>query len=765
MGQLKLATSFMRKRKASTIILVVIFLIAALLINACIVSFVNMQTLFDRTKEKTNEADLIAGFRDVVDIDLDRISKLEHVEKIEKEEVIGLNGKINARDKKVSATIFISNLDTEREIAKPKIIEEVEVNTDDAVYLPIGFKINYGYESNDKFIISLGNLKKEFTIAGFYESTMWGSPMMGGARVFVKDSVYKSDFSILNPIDVKLVLCQTDKDADTNAILKEITNLVDDSLVVFAIGYKDVKMGSSVMSSSIILILMIFGIFIFLISILILRFQIKNFIEEDIKDIGVLKANGYTGKQLFRVLILQYFILALIGTFVGVCLSYAFIPIIGSVISKGIGLYSSLSFNVVYPLLVMLILIVLTIGIVALIAKRIKKITPVTALRSGIETHSFKKNRFPLENKKGNIVGTLSLKSIFNNIKQNILLFIIVIILTFSSFTCLILYDNMVTRKDAMYDIGGMENADITMLYVPKDENNDDVRAFIEKQEEVKKTVGYKTCVISGYSIYMIDEVEELNIQPIIKGRWAKHENEIVVSPIVGVEVGETYTLKTKDKSVDYIVTGICQGVMNLGRMMYMTKAGGERLDAKPAQALYLYLNNYEEDLDALTDTINKKFKEEVIGITDTRTVAGNVFGSLEMSIKVINYMIMIVMLLVTVLMLYLLIDSLIKKEKRNLGVYKALGYTTRQITLLMVLTFLPIIIIASIIGVVCSYFLTNPMVVLMLTQMGIGRVNFTINPFIIILVIVAFNVVAFGISYLVASKVKKLNPYSLIVE
>lgn len=766
MGQFKLATSFMRKRLGGTIIFVLIFLISALLINLCLVSFLGMHSLLDNKKIETNEADYFVGLKEDTVFSIDDFKNLDYVKKVEQEIMKVATGKINGKEDKVAISLLFANLNAEREIAEPIMKEKADnVSKDKAIYLPIGYKFNYGYELNDKFIFSVGKEEKEFIVVGFYESVLFGSPMIGAGKVFVDESVYNSDMSNLNAISINMLALQMKEIDDAQIFLEDLSNLVADGDIVLELNYVSIKFGVTTMSSILVMVLLVFGILIFLIAMLVVRFQIKNFIKEDIKDIGVLKANGYTGKELFNVLLLQYFMLACIGIIVGLFLSYAFVPIIGGVIASGVGIAFSLKFNILFPLLVLIFVLGITMGIVALISKSVKKVTPVIALRSGIETHSFKKNHFPLEKSKGSLVGRLSLKSIFVNIKQNILLFVIIIILTFSAFTCIMFYDNMVTRNDAMYNIAGMETCDMEVNTSMDYEERVEARKFLEENDKVERVISFTMCLINDYTVYATDEANKLNVQPLIKGRWAKYDNEVVVSPLLKLEIGDTYKMKVDGKEIDYIVTGHVQGVNNVGKVLYLTTAGQERTGVQASAGFYVYLNDYENDYDEVADLLYKNYGEKIITITDVPTMYKNILGSLESAIVVTTVFVLIIMAVVMVLMLYLLINTLIKKEKKNLGVYKALGYTNNQITWLMMLTFLPIVVIASVIGVIGSYFLTNPITILMLSAMGVGEAGFTISPLAMVIFIVAFNLIALLISYFVSLRVKKISPYNLIVE
>ena len=70
---------------------------------------------------------------------------------------------------------------------------------------------------------------------------------------------------------------------------------------------------------------------------------------------------------------------------------------------------------------------------VFLSAKRIYKLYPLSALRGGIETHSFRKNRIPLDRSHGSLSLLMGMKQIVQNAKQSIMIVLIVMLMTFTS--------------------------------------------------------------------------------------------------------------------------------------------------------------------------------------------------------------------------------------------------------------------------------------------------------------------------------------------
>ena len=66
---------------------------------------------------------------------------------------------------------------------------------------------------------------------------------------------------------------------------------------------------------------------VLIVILLMLVSSITNYVRENMKTIGALKAIGYTSKDLDRSLLLQFFILSIIGSVIGTACSYDGYPL------------------------------------------------------------------------------------------------------------------------------------------------------------------------------------------------------------------------------------------------------------------------------------------------------------------------------------------------------------------------------------------------------------------------------------------------------
>ncbi len=253
----------------------------------------------------------------------------------------------------------------------------------------------------------------------------------------------------------------------------------------------------------------------------------------------------------------------------------------------------------------------------------------------------------------------------------------------------------------------------------------------------------------------------------VVEGRWPKYENEVAVGTMLansmGIKIGDTITAKNGEESASYIVTGYIQTFNNMGQMGYMTEEGFVRIGGSmPEGSISVYLK------DGYTfDDLNKEFKDiypdsELI---DEVAATGGLFVMLKVSMQAILWIIMIVTAFIVALAEALIIRTNITKDWRNLGVFKALGFSSKELILQVMFSNLPAIAVGIVIGLVTVTFFGDKVLLLMFAIFGFKKVVFALSPVAYISVVVVITGVAMLVSYINGSKIKKLEPVKMITE
>ena len=139
---------------------------------------------------------------------------------------------------------------------------------------------------------------------------------------------------------------------------------------------------------------------------------------------------------------------------------------------------------------------------------------------------------------------------------------------------------------------------------------------------------------------------------------------------------------------------------------------------------------------------------------------AGSVYVSL-MSVIVIAVLALSAIIIVFVL--YLLVRTLMNNKKYDYGILKSLGYTTRQLVFQTAFSFMPTVIFSTIVGLVISAFIINPLLSLFLSNVGIVKCTFAVPVGFIVIAGVGLILFAYGMACLLSLKIKRITPRVLL--
>ena len=178
----------------------------------------------------------------------------------------------------------------------------------------------------------------------------------------------------------------------------------------------------------------------------------------------------------------------------------------------------------------------------------------------------------------------------------------------------------------------------------------------------------------------------------------------------------------------------------------------------------FLFDTETDEQIDPILDACEEKFGENMM-------VRMNMVKSIEASMitfKGISTLMLVMMCLISalviLLVLFLLIRSLVFSKRKDYGIYKAIGYTSKSLILQTAGSFMPTIILSVIIFSVGSYFLANPYMQVIMISFGLMKCTFSIPIPGIIIVGAGMILLSFVFAVQQAKRVKKIEPYQMLI-
>ncbi len=261
-------------------------------------------------------------------------------------------------------------------ISKYQIVEKRNLTDGNYIYISNYTYINSNLNLTDNFSFNLNNIDYSFPIGGIIEEMQYGNYSSEVLGQFLSSSAYQN---LLKNNEDNEIITISIKSKDSYESYNKISKLLNDkNITIYNRNYDEQSKNSRLaISNVLVLILTIFSFVILLVSLLVSKFKIEQSIEEEMSDFGVLKALGYTSKEIMIANILPYIISGLLFSLAGIALSYSIIPILKSAIEMQTGFIWKARFDILSSGIVLIINIILITLFTVMAVKKIKKLNPI----------------------------------------------------------------------------------------------------------------------------------------------------------------------------------------------------------------------------------------------------------------------------------------------------------------------------------------------------------------------------------------------------
>jgi putative ABC transport system permease protein len=787
------AIANIRKTKSASITLVIMFVIAALLLNAGLLVVINYGSFFNNLKDELNPSNVYFALPDKIYTNEVKsfIDKNEHVKETQTNDGLLLNAKILSKGEEKSFPIMFSNMDEKREISKWKFVGEHLPADDMSVYVPDIFKAVSGYQLNDKIELKYTEeeTKEEksitFTIKGYTEDIYFSSTDTGYISFYLPEDTYEMVKGILNKPEylTHVVFTNVDDVKNVSVVesgIREILDLnsaslmaADPSTMMVVIDVELIELARCMMATMVSAMMVMFALIIVIVCLLVVRFRIVNSIEEDVMKIGSLKSVGYTSRQIILSVILQFSLIAGIGSIIGIALSYPALPAVSAVFEQQSGLKWEQGFDGTVSGVAFLILLLIVILIAFLAAHRISKLNPIHALRGETTVRKYKRNHLQLEKAFSNLPLALALKNVLQSMKQNVMIIFILIAVTFSGVFGVIMYYNTSIDTKAFAEVPGMEICNAIAVLNPEMDQMEAVKAIedmehvwkVQYLEEVKIKVEGTEAVT-----YVMDDYDKKETKLVYEGRYPKNKNEITLAGILAERlektIGDTVTLRFGEKEEQFKVVGLSNGSQMGGLNTSILADDYVRLNPNfKHQSLYIYLDK-GTDAEKFVANLESRFdKSMLLSAVNFDKGMEEGMASYQKVVATMGIAMLVITLLVVTLVLYFVISSSVIRKKRELGIQKAIGFTTYQLMSQLSISFTIPIIIGVVTGTLLGAFYTNPLMSVSMKSAGIMKAGFIVDQYWVIAFGAATIVFSYLLSMLITWRIRKISAYALVTE
>ena len=722
-----------RRNKAIGIIIILFVAASSLLLSIVSVLSFNLigsiDTLMDRGKTP-HFLQMHAG--DLPEDELDKFaSQNENIEAYQLSEFLNFDGsKIILGENSLASSQqdngfsmqnekFDFLLDMNNEIIQPKKGE---------LFVPITYYSENKAKLGDK--ASVGN--REFIVAGFLRDSQMNSTLSSSKRFLISEEDFKGirDQGIMEYL-IEYRLHNLDKLTEFEGQYKEQGLPGSGPTITWPL----FRMINGISDGIMISLLILVGFLILGISLLSLRFILHSKIEEDLREIGVLKAIGFRVSEIQKLYLANFAFLIAIGSLLG----YSFSYLVQDYFLENMKLYLGAEISPITPIISYLFTLLLSLGILFFILRILNRFKKISVLESlhGLQDKGLKKSDLlPLWKNKG--IPTNYIMAIRDILSRKSLYFTMLFVVIIASFIIIVPHNMHHTLSDEGFaSYMGVGPSDLYLSMLPSEYGKNiakEVSDHLAKDEDI-----YKFTTLSTYTYpvknenntaqYIRIELGDHKIFPLeyLEGKIPENEKEISLSTLLAEEieksVGDEIVILLEGQEKVLTVSGIYSDITNGGKTAKAIFADNSQTPIWTTFTIKL------KDPSILQEKITEYDSFESIkssGVKDTiDKTFGNTLNAISLAAKASTILSISTILLITILFIRLLLN----KDVYTIGVLKAIGFRDKDIKIQYVFKSMTVILMGILLGSLLSKLIGEKFTELLIASFGVRKFTFTPNP------------------------------------
>ncbi|WP_100448684.1 ABC transporter permease [Glycomyces xiaoerkulensis] len=632
------------------------------------------------------------------------------------------------------------------------------------VYVPVAYKQQFELRAGDELQVKTDSGTLDLRVEGFVRDSQMASSLSSATRFLISED----DFEELErsgggapEIIVEYLLTDAALIPDFQRAYESDESLPKNGQ---AVTYQMIRIINAFSDGLVAVALVFLSLLLIAIALLNARFVIRGKLEDEVREIGAMKAIGLPDKSIARLYLAKYSVMTLLACIVGGLLAV----VATNLLTRGVQVnYAEApvgAATVLVPVIGLALVYLFVIAICRRVLGRVRKIQVVNAMVHGstlsdrqtarrAKRQARRVRRSGLASFRGRSVnGRLALLDIRADARQWILIpvvFFLVAVLITLPMNLLSTFESprFVTymgapESDIRADLQFSEHVDRLRTEVLSDMREDDrltdVRAFSNLLYEIEGEEGLETLRVE-VGDYSGDTVEYLRGEPPESGQIAL---SVLNADKYGVSTGEEITVSLGGEATPVVVSGVYQDVTSGG---HTAKMQGEV--ATDAAGYVIYADTVDgTDAAAVADDYGERFPAAaVIPMREyVQQTLSYVTGAF-LSAAVLSLIFGIgVAVLITSLFLKLRLTS----ERRKMGTMSAIGFSTGEIITQVRLKTLVAVAVGTLAGVVFAATAGESLVgaFISLAGLGIADLSFIPNP---LLVYAAYPLILIAAGYL----------------
>jgi len=602
---------------------------------------------------------------------------------------------------------------------------------DGEIYVPVGYMKDGTAKVGD--IVQVGG--RTLVVAGFLRDSQMNSWLASSKRFLVSEH----DYAALKDAGRTEYLIEFRlKDASDIGAFE--ADYISRGLEANGptITYPLFRMLNAISDGLMIAVLLLASGLVCAIAFLCIRFTLLAKIEDDYREIGVLKAIGMRVSDIKKMYLAKYAVIAATGCMAGWALSHVFKGMLLENIRLYLGGSEHSAAAFFFPIAGVVLVFLAILGYANTVLRRFRKISAAEAIRFGasreqgavVTRWNLAKNRLIDTNLFLGVKDVLARKKLYATMLAVMVIsaFLILVPLNLSS---------TISSKDFITYMG-IGNSDIRIDLQQADQLSEKAAEVLETIRNDQEVAEYALLATKSFKVRTEDgsekrikiELGDHSVFPVkySEGRAPIADNEIALSVLnaeeLGKKVGDVITLEIEGKAKHLTVSGVYSDITNGGKT---AKAVFSDLSAEIMW--YVLFAQLADPTLVLTKVSEYTKRFPYAKISDIREYIKHTYGSTIRSVQQASLTAAAVALVITALVTLLFMNMVVAKDRYEIAVLKALGFTNSDITVQYAARAVVVSVAGIILGTVLANTAGERLAGAVISSFGASSFEFVVQP------------------------------------
>lgn len=767
-----------KRNKGNFLGIGILLLLAAFSLTAILMTVLAGNSYIRDGMERAGFGDLTAWASDVPDMAflMESIREQEGVESAEAQRLIFSEYEANgvesdSQGQMIPWTLsgsryrfFQNNLSGYRE--DPEEIGEQEV------YVSPSMKSMMDLEPGDTvtFPIARGGRTISLTVAGYYEDPFMGSSMIGMKGFLISEKTYEEIGSVIEETgmdalarDGVMIHIRAEDGitvSEVNRILVENTPL---SMYTEFIHSADTMAGfMGILQNAFSAILAAFALVLFLVAMAVMGHSISGLVEQEWKNLGILKTMGYNGGRLTGLLIIQYGAAMGGGVILGMLLAVPAAGLISRMTVTTTGVLIPVTFPVLPCMGVFAILLLVPVSFCILRLRNIKRMAPMAAIRGESDTVSASGTKFFRNGiRSGGLSFHLALRQILTGRRRYAGACLVAVFLVF--FASLAGRMNGWLGEDGKGMMDAFNPADLDLgVQVLGELGADEMEQMVLSYTDITDSylLAMPSVSVNGtnYTVNVITEPERFHIS---RGQTSMESDQVVLTEALasdlGADVGDFVTIRGNKGSREFTVSGIYHCANDMGANLGMSREGYLSIGEDDSRLwCYHYFLEDPSQKQAITEALEQTWGGDVHVHENSWPGLSGIIFAMHMLILFLYGVSAAFICVVTGMAGTKILDA----EQKDMGIYKSIGCSVRMLRFSFAFRFGIVAAVGAVIGTLAAMGFTDPVVSTVMRLAGISNFASWNTPGSVLLPGSMVILLFFGFAWLLSGRIRSPKGY-----